>query len=117
MTITPTSLLNTCLQRTTAGKQGDEPEDNEEDAGLAVNYLEDFIDLGTTQEVVPTATTSAAGPDPSTAPLKRVPWLSALKGIRSPLLRLHQGALCGRSVLAGFVVGNAQALSWAVVHV
>lgn len=29
--------------------------------------------------------------------LQRVPWMAALKGIRSPLLRLHQGA-CWRVV-------------------
>ncbi len=65
-------------------------EEEEEEVGDAVQPLEEFIPLGSgpTTAAKPT---SGAGASGRPEPLAKVPWLRALKGIHSPLLRLHQG--------------------------
>ncbi|GAB4823273.1 hypothetical protein N2152v2_010319 [Parachlorella kessleri] len=62
----------------------------------AAEPLEEFIPLGPPAGQQPSGTAAAAGASASAAAvqgtelLSRVPWLRSLKGIRSPLLRLHQ---------------------------
>lgn len=86
--------------------------------GVAGALLSDYISLGILEDPSAAAAAAAAkaaaaragshGGGGSSRPdvLERVPWLGALKGIRSPLLRLHQGAR--------WVEGRAwEAVSWA----
>ena len=63
----------------------------------AAEALEEFIPLGPPPGQRPGgapagASALAAPAVEGTELLRRVPWLRSLKGIRSPLLRLHQGA-------------------------
>lgn len=69
--------------------------DGPEPAASGDDLLGEFIPLG---EAAAAVAKPAAATDAGQRPelLKRVPWLKALKGIRSPLLRLHQGG-AGRS--------------------
>lgn len=59
--------------------------------------LDDYVSLGILEDPVAAASKKAAAASRSQRPelLERVPWMAALKGIRSPLLRLHQGARGG----------------------
>lgn len=65
--------------------------------GMADALLSDYVSLGIIEDAAAVAPASAAAAKPASSggkrpePLKRVPWLASLKGIRSPLLRLHEG--------------------------
>ena len=68
------------------------------------HLLDDFIPVG---PAAGAAAAAAAAPEQGRPPLLTgVPWLRSLKGIRSPLMRLHQG---GREWLAGGQRGRAAA--------
>ncbi|PRW59743.1 non-canonical poly(A) RNA polymerase PAPD5 [Chlorella sorokiniana] len=56
------------------------------------NLLDDYVLLGILEDPAAAATKKAAAAARSQRPelLQRVPWMAALKGIRSPLLRVHQ---------------------------
>lgn len=64
--------------------------------GCVGNLLDDYVSLGILEDPAAAASKKAAAVARSQRPelLQRVPWMAALKGIRSPLLRLHQGG-CG----------------------
>lgn len=59
------------------------------------SLLDDYVSLGILDNPAAAGAAAAGAPKPAGStrpqPLKRVPWMAALKGIRSPLLRLHQG--------------------------
>ncbi|KAI7844721.1 hypothetical protein COHA_001808 [Chlorella ohadii] len=56
------------------------------------NLLDDYVSLGILEDPAAAASKKAAAAARSQRPelLERVPWMAAFKGIRSPLLRLHQ---------------------------
>ena len=62
------------------------------------NLLDDYVSLGILEDPAAAASKKAAAAARSQRPelLERVPWMAAFKGIRSPLLRLHQGGCEGR---------------------
>lgn len=65
--------------------------------GMTDALLSDYVSLGLLGEPAAAAAAAPAPEKPARGgssrpePLERVPWLASLKGIRSPLLRLHQG--------------------------
>lgn len=63
-------------------------------AGAVGSLLDDYVSLGILDNPAAAGAAAAGAPKPAGStrpqPLKRVPWMAALKGIRSPLLRLHQ---------------------------
>jgi hypothetical protein len=77
-----------------------QPQRPEPNGGMAGSLLDDYVALGILEDpaaaaakkVAAAAAAAAASSSSRPEELKVVPWLGALKGIRSPLMRLHQGA-------------------------